>query len=69
MARVEGFEPPNASTKNWCLTTWRHPSIAALNVPKYYTVIEVIAQASNTVRSYCFLAFTPLERSTWANSL
>jgi DNA invertase Pin-like site-specific DNA recombinase len=25
MAGMEGFEPPNASTKNWCLTTWRHP--------------------------------------------
>ncbi len=25
MARAEGFEPPNASTKNWCLTTWRRP--------------------------------------------
>lgn len=27
MAGMEGFEPPNASTKNWCLTTWRHPII------------------------------------------
>ena len=27
MAGVEGFEPPNASTKNWCLTTWRHPIV------------------------------------------
>jgi hypothetical protein len=26
MARAEGFEPPNASTKNWCLTTWRRPT-------------------------------------------
>ncbi len=25
LARAEGFEPPNASTKNWCLTTWRRP--------------------------------------------
>ncbi len=25
MARAEGFEPPNASTKNWCLTTWPRP--------------------------------------------
>ena len=25
MAGAEGFEPPNASTKNWCLTTWRRP--------------------------------------------
>ena len=26
MARVEGFEPPNARTKTWCLTTWPHPT-------------------------------------------
>ena len=25
MAGVEGFEPPNARTKTWCLTTWPHP--------------------------------------------
>ena len=21
-----GFEPPHASTKNWCLTAWPHPN-------------------------------------------
>ncbi len=26
LARVEGFEPPNARTKTWCLTTWPHPN-------------------------------------------
>ncbi len=26
MAGAEGFEPPNASTKNWCLTTWPRPN-------------------------------------------
>ena len=25
MAGAEGFEPPNARTKTWCLTTWRRP--------------------------------------------
>ena len=30
MAGVEGFEPPNASTKNWCLTTWPHPTAVLL---------------------------------------
>jgi hypothetical protein len=25
MAGMEGFEPPNAGTRNQCLTTWRHP--------------------------------------------
>lgn len=28
MAGPEGFEPPNARTKTWCLTTWRRPNIA-----------------------------------------
>ena len=27
MAGNEGFEPPNARTKIWCLTTWRIPII------------------------------------------
>ncbi len=26
MAGDEGFEPPNASTKNWCLTAWPIPN-------------------------------------------
>ena len=26
MAGMEGFEPPNARTKTWCLTTWPHPN-------------------------------------------
>ncbi len=25
LAGAEGFEPPNARTKTWCLTTWRRP--------------------------------------------
>ncbi len=27
LAGMEGFEPPNARTKTWCLTTWPHPNI------------------------------------------
>ncbi len=27
MAGGEGFEPPNARTKTWCLTTWPTPNI------------------------------------------
>ncbi len=27
LAGAEGFEPPNASTKNWCLTTWPRPNV------------------------------------------
>ncbi len=30
MAGAEGFEPPNASTKNWCLTTWPRPIVEVL---------------------------------------
>jgi hypothetical protein len=26
MAGEEGFEPPNARTKTWCLTTWPLPT-------------------------------------------
>ena len=26
LAGMEGFEPPNAGTRNQCLTTWRHPN-------------------------------------------
>jgi hypothetical protein len=26
LARAEGFEPPNARTKTWCLTTWPRPT-------------------------------------------
>lgn len=26
LAGMEGFEPPNARTKTWCLTTWPHPN-------------------------------------------
>ncbi len=25
LAGPEGFEPPNARTKTWCLTAWRRP--------------------------------------------
>jgi hypothetical protein len=27
LAGAEGFEPPNARTKTWCLTTWPRPNI------------------------------------------
>ena len=41
MAGMEGFEPPNASTKNWCLTTWRHP-----NTLEEYSILDnVFARA------------------------
>ena len=42
---MEGFEPPNAGTKNQCLTTWRHPTVAPTNC----TLTEVIAQVGEGV--------------------
>jgi hypothetical protein len=30
MAGNEGFEPPDAGTKNQCLTTWRIPNVSSL---------------------------------------
>ena len=39
MAGAEGFEPPNASTKNWCLTTWRRP-ITLID----FTVLDTTSQ-------------------------
>jgi hypothetical protein len=30
MAGLEGFEPPNARTKTWCLTTWRQPNMVCI---------------------------------------
>src|ERR1700757_3315853 len=32
LAGMEGFEPPNARTKTWCLTTWPHPTKARSSV-------------------------------------
>ena len=51
MARAEGFEPPNASTKNWCLTTWPRP-ITLL----YYT-------PSSGVRTFVRRDSTRLQRA------
>ena len=34
MDGVEGFEPPNVSTKNWCLTAWPYP-IRLLSILNY----------------------------------
>ena len=34
LAGTEGFEPPNARTKTWCLTTWRLP-----NTRKYCKIL------------------------------
>lgn len=33
LAGMEGFEPPNARTKTWCLTTWPHPIIVTIFYP------------------------------------
>ena len=46
MAGVEGFEPPNAGTRNQCLTTWRHPnSVGAARASiTNCTIFSVLAQ-------------------------
>ena len=41
LAGEEGFEPPNAGTKNQCLTTWRLPIVGS----PYCSVL--LAQKSN----------------------
>ena len=42
MAGAEGFEPPNARTKTWCLTTWPRPKDA------YYYTLFLIKNYSNS---------------------
>jgi hypothetical protein len=49
MAGDEGFEPPNAGTRNQCLTTWRIPNgFVYVNV-HYFTIFELIAGDCNPV--------------------
>lgn len=38
LAGMEGFEPPNARTKTWCLTTWPHPNMY-LSHSNVFTVV------------------------------
>ncbi len=46
LARVEGFEPPNAGTKTQCLTTWPHPNAEqidfSLKLPFFQSVALVV---------------------------
>ena len=35
LAGAEGFEPPNARTKTWCLTTWPRPKIYVSFILRY----------------------------------
>ena len=37
LAGDEGFEPPNARTRTWCLTTWRIPNIWLIYLDDYTT--------------------------------
>ena len=41
MAGVAGIEPANADTKNRCLTAWLHPSNAAMQRGRLYSVRAV----------------------------
>lgn len=42
VAGVEGFEPPNARTKTWCLTTWPHPNICQSPFPVQITAVVLV---------------------------
>ena len=49
MDGAEGFEPPNTSTKNWCLTAWPRP-IRHFKLIAY--VDGIIAQKNYIVKGY-----------------
>ena len=55
MAGVEGFEPPNAGTRNQCLTTWRHPIGSKDCTPSGPTAQVVVI---NTFFSHIFTFYT-----------
>lgn len=62
MAGTEGFEPPNARTKTWCLTAWPRPIDGLLAVRQNsskYTTFDV---------SFLYLR-TPLAKEASANKL
>jgi hypothetical protein len=40
MAGGEGFEPPNARTKTWCLTTWPTPNGLGLT-ERFYRKMQI----------------------------
>ena len=45
MARAEGFEPPNARTKTWCLTTWPRPNviyILSYNLASFHGIMNLV---------------------------
>ncbi len=56
LAGMEGFEPPNARTKTWCLTTWRHPKIQMIvyHIIHYSCISDVEQKIMN---QNCFLAY------------
>ena len=60
MARAEGFEPPNASTKNWCLTTWRRPTATRAHCTKNSGKSQLRLAAACLVGYSYFNAMTKL---------
>lgn len=65
---MEGFEPPNAGTRNQSLTTWRHPNISitiitykAKKIAPYKLYIDIYDfSISSTVKMYNIFSVTKM---------
>jgi hypothetical protein len=59
VAGAEGFEPPNTSTKNWCLTAWPRPNIINERQSDF-TLYRACVQTSYLIRLAVKLFLVPL---------
>ena len=53
LAGMEGFEPPDAGTRNQCLTTWRHPITIIIIIYKmdlFYVSVSLVPKTQVTFR-------------------
>ena len=59
LAGAEGFEPPNARTKTWCLTTWRRPniSLAKQNSRSTFLFYQISAKSERRAKTFVFVKF------------
>lgn len=63
LAGMEGFEPPNAGTRNQCLTTWRHPNI---NVKcSLASVLDVSGPSAGTIYDFVVTGDNRQCLTTW----
>ena len=60
MAGPEGFEPPNARTKTWCLTAWPRPNI----LEELYHRLTPLRIHYNLLKSYQAKSRTSLRGMT-----